>query len=120
MTVLETHHRIGVLDFRRRGEMRADQRAPFGKILRTAKIHRVVFQRLPCDVQPVARRLFDGAVQLETFPALAAPEDGFRLGDRGLKILFAAWLDVDLCAFGDPGVRSLLTGRRLYRKTPAV
>src|ERR1043166_5263478 len=100
--------------------MGADQRAPLTKILRAAKIHRVIFQRVPFDVQPVARRLFDGAVQLETFPALAAPEDGLRFGDRGFKVLFAAWLDVDLCDFGDHGMRSLLTGRRLYRKTPAV
>src|SRR3954471_9687881 len=94
MTVLKTRDRIGVLDLRGRGEMRTDQCAPLGKVVRFPKIFGVVFQRVPFDVQAIARRLFDGAVQLETFPALASPEDGFRFGDRGFKILFAAGLDV--------------------------
>src|SRR3954470_12338495 len=85
---LVPHHRIGMLDLRRPSEMRADQRAPFGEIFRAAKIHGVIFQRLPFDVQAVARRLFDGAVQLKTFPALAAPEDRLGSGNRGLEILF--------------------------------
>src|SRR4051812_40719020 len=105
--------------------MRTDQRAPRAKILRTAKIHRMVFQGFPFDVQAVARRLFDGTVQLETFPALAFPEDGFRPGDRGLKILFAAGFDIDLCDFGDHGWASVdgttavsQNADRLKRGTP--
>src|SRR4051812_29269075 len=53
---LVVHHHIGMLHLRRAGEMRADQRAPLTEILRTAKIHGVIFQRLPFDVQAVARR----------------------------------------------------------------
>jgi hypothetical protein len=40
-------------------------------------------------------------VQLKAFPAFAAPEDRLRFGNCGLEILFVAWLDVDLCDFGD-------------------
>src|SRR4051794_5001991 len=115
MTVLKTRHRVGVLDLGRRGEMRADQRAPFVEFFRAAKIDRVILQRLPLDVQPVARRLFDGAVQLEADPALAALEDRLGLRDGSLKLLFAAGLDVDLSDFGDHGAGCL---RKLLSPCP--
>src|SRR3954451_1591135 len=47
---LEPRPRVGVLDSRGCCEMRTAEGSPFGEIFRAAKIHRVVFQRLPCDV----------------------------------------------------------------------
>jgi hypothetical protein len=86
-----------MLNFRRRSEMRADQRTPFLKIRRLTEIDGVVFQGFPLDVQPVARRLLDRAVQLKALPTLAALENRFRLGNGGSKSFSLPGL-ISICA----------------------
>ena len=94
-------HRLGVLDLRGSRKILPDQAAPCGEIFRAAKIHGVVFQRLPLRHQPVTLRLLDRFVQLKALAALGTQEQRTRLGNGRLKILLGARLDVDLCDFGD-------------------
>ena len=94
-------HRLGMFDLGRRRKILPDQAAPGGEIFRAAKIHGVVFQRLPLRHQPVTLRLLDRFVQLKALAALGPQEQRTRLGDGRLKILLGAGLDVDLCDFGD-------------------
>src|SRR5262249_28075216 len=107
---LRGQHRLGMLDLGRRGEILADQAAPFGEILRAAEIDGVVLERLPLDHQSITLRLLDRTMQLEAVKALGAAEGGARLRNRRFKILLTAGLDVDLRDFGDHGTLISRTG----------
>src|SRR6185437_13483908 len=68
---------------------------------RAPEVDGMVFKRFPLDHQPIARRLLDRFVQFKALAALGAQEQRTRLGDRGLKVLLGAGLDVDLGDFGN-------------------
>jgi hypothetical protein len=90
-----------MLDLGGRSKILPDQPAPFGEILRAAEIDGVILEGLPFGHQAITLRLLDRAMQLEAVKSLGAAEGCAGLGDRRLKILFGAGLDVDLCDFGD-------------------
>ena len=69
-----SQHRFGVLDLGRSCEILADQTTPGGEILGSPEIDGVIFQGLPFRHQPVARRLLDRLVELETLAALGPQE----------------------------------------------
>src|SRR5215475_8561548 len=103
-TASETlQHLIGVLDLRRRREAMADQLPPLLKVGRAAEIDGVVLERFPANEQPIAARVFDRALQLDTAAALGPLEQRRGLGDAALELGFAAGLDVDLRDFEHHG-----------------
>src|SRR5690606_3099364 len=92
---------VHVLDLGRRGEIVADEPAPFLEVGGAAEVDGVVLQRLPLHEQAVTRRLLLGARQRHGAAALRALEQRHRLLHRRLEGGLAAGLDVDLGDFKD-------------------
>src|SRR3712207_2416053 len=90
-----------MLDLGRTLEAVPDQAAPLLEIVGSPERDRVILQGLPAHEQPVAARLFDGALQLQAVAALSPPEERLGLGDAGLELRFHAGLHVDLRDFED-------------------
>ena len=89
-------HRLGVLDFGRRGEILADQPAPGRKILRAAEIDGVVFQRLP--LAPSA----GSAAASRSICAVQSPCRPWRAGTAARALATAASK-----SFSVPGLTSI-------------